>query len=70
MKPFFSLSAVLLGLAPQAIIADVNPAMIDAAIKCNQDYGPLTFVLLEDEAVMPRLKTTFAAIWQRLVSRW
>ncbi|KAL3939759.1 MAG: hypothetical protein SGARI_001251 [Bacillariaceae sp.] len=44
---FLAASAAAIVSAEQA----VNPAVLDAAVACNQEYGPLTFVLLEDEAV-------------------
>lgn len=53
----YSLTASFLPslLASLAIIqpsfAAVSQAAIDAAIKCNQEYGPLSFLLLKDEAV-------------------
>ena len=48
------LSAFGVAVAFQATSAaeqSVNPEALEAAIACNQEYGPLTFVLLEDEAV-------------------
>lgn len=45
--------SALLGLSQYAPIlaADVNPGVLDAAINCNKEFGPLIFPFLEDEAV-------------------
>ena len=46
----FSL-AVLSCLFNLAQAAKVDQASLDAAIECNKEFGPLKFILLEDEAV-------------------
>lgn len=55
MKILFpiSLFSTILGssLLVQAQEIEVTTAAVNAAIECNKDYGPLSFVLLEDEAV-------------------
>lgn len=45
----FFLLLSLTSLVPS--LADASQEAIDAAIACNQEFGPLTFLLLEDEAV-------------------
>ena len=50
----FSTLGASFGLFLSQVAADttaVNPGVLEAAISCNQEYGKLVFVLLENEAV-------------------
>ena len=46
-----TLALLSFGTSTTTNAADVNQGALDAAISCNKEFGPLTFVLLEDEAV-------------------
>jgi hypothetical protein len=47
----FVLALLAAAATPVASADQVNPMALEAAKNCNQNYGPLDFVLLEDEAV-------------------